>query len=649
MFDFISSAFTVCGIYTLDDQPPESIPGYDQWLKNRVCDNQLQPYTLGETADGLLYGTSPSGRNGGKEKDAAMLCEPSIYNRQALLSYLNLSSYDTITDEMMFRLGFERHGNDFFKRINGSWLFANNNQQQKILTLANGCETNNSLFYWANARYLVFSSHLKTLLEFPGIPKDTNERQVASILNCLPRDFHATCFKFIKRLPPGHVLNFGKFGLHVTQYWELSDIRETYLKSDTGYTERFLELYRQSVKQRLSRNGKTGISLSGGLDSGTVAILAAEELAERNERLHAYASVPLYDTSSFLPKSRFGDERPYIDLLCKKYNNINIQYLDTQSISPVDGLLKSLEMTCQPMHAAANMFWIQNILSNAVNDTIDTLLTGQDGNMTVSFAGVQDHSRGFFDFIRNEGYFRLYHEKDILKMLVKMAVPETILNMIRKLRALSDPPVRLSEDWHHFSAINPTFAEKLDIAGIQPFSEESKRDRNPQHVMFENVFRGVGAGFGGCVEAEYGIRQADPTFDKQLLEFCFGIPDDQFYRYGMQRFLIRRTFHKMMPKKTVWNKRRGRQAVDISLRVKAEYTRIDTILKRFMESDAAREILDIQKMSGILNRTLTEKTPDIANQTGAILLRGLMVGLFLLKQEGDNVNINASGNMFGGG
>lgn len=65
--------------------------------------------------------------------------------------------------------------------------------------------------------------------------------------------------------------------------------------------------------------------------------------------------------------------------------------------------------------------------------------------------------------------------------------------------------------------------------------------------MFENVFRGTGADYGGRMEAEYGIRLADPIFDKELVEFCFGIPDDQFYRYGMKRFLVRRAFHQKMP------------------------------------------------------------------------------------------------------
>ena len=48
--------------------------------------------------------------------------------------------------------------------------------------------------------------------------------------------------------------------------------------SDDGYAEEFLALYSRAVKDRLCGSGRVGVHLSGGLDSSSVAVLAAREL-----------------------------------------------------------------------------------------------------------------------------------------------------------------------------------------------------------------------------------------------------------------------------------------------------------------------------------------------------------------------------------
>ncbi|MFA6717108.1 MAG: asparagine synthase-related protein [Victivallaceae bacterium] len=465
------------------------------------------------------------------------------------------------------------------------------------------------------------------------IPKDIDEKQVAAILSCLPRDKESTCYKYIKRLPPGHILTFDKSGLKVSPYKTLENIPQIYLQNDAEYVERFLELYRKAVKTRIASSSKTGISLSGGLDSGTVAVLAAEELAVQGGNLYSYSQIPIYDTKVFLPASRFGNESGYIKSLCDRYQNIIPKFLDSKHISPVDGIIRSLDLCCQPMHAAGNMFWIHDIRETAGKDGIDTLLNGQFGNMAVSFAGLKDHSKGLIDFINNSGYYKLYNEKLSGKALAKLIIPELILDIIRKFKQNVQPT--RSENWHNFSSINPVFAEKLGIADVQPFSQKTKKGQNPQHIMYENCFRGVDADIMPVMTEKYGVNYLDPTFDKELVEFCFGIPDEQHQRYGMARFLIRRAFNEKMPKEIIWNTDRGGQAADISFRVKDEYKRVKHILEVLKKSPSGCEILDIQKMEGVLDRTLTEQSIQIKIDTSSILLRGVMVGLFLLRNEGD--------------
>ncbi|MDD5598467.1 MAG: asparagine synthase-related protein, partial [Victivallaceae bacterium] len=370
--------------------------------------------------------------------------------------------------------------------------------------------------------------------------------------------------------------------------------------------------------------------LSSGLDSGTVAILAAEELAAQGRSLYTYSHVPLYDSESFLPKMRFGNEQSYVEILCGKYNNIKTKFLDTSHISPVDGIIKSLDLTCQPSFGPVNMFWIHDIRESAAAEGVNTLFTGARGNLGVSFNGMENHSKGLADFIKNINYCKLYHEKSILKALVKSRMPELNLNIIRKNK--KDFYQSYSEDWHNFSAVNLDFAERTGIAGIQP--QEILKGKNIRNIIFENILSGS-FDIIPCLKEKYGVSNLDPTNDKDLVDFCLGIPDEQHQRYGITRFLIRRAFHEKMPKQILWNKSRGKQSADNPLRVKHEYKRIKHILEALRKSSSAPEILNLARMEQVLNRTLEEQSQAMLLDTNRVVLRGLSVGLFLLRNEGD--------------
>ncbi len=529
--------------------------------------------------------------------------------------------------------GYKVKGIKFFKEQNGSFLFLHEDKEENKFIAVNGYDNMNALFYSVKGNTLYLAPSLKELLENPEIPKDIDEYQVAATLSVLPRDFTSTCYKHIKRLPHGHFLTFNESGLKVERYWSLNDFPEVRLKSDADYIEMFYNLYKKAVINRIADSSKTGIFLSSGLDSGTAAVLAAEELAEKSRELLSYTHVPLYDTEKTVSASRAGNERKLVEILCSQYPNIKPVFVDSKNVSPLDGMNKLLEMTCQPMHAAGNVFWIHDIFTRAADKGIDTMLTGQHGNMAVSFAGFKNHSKGLIDFINNYGYFKLHSDGNESRAIAKLLMPELILNIIRRFKN-SSQKVNI-ENWQNFSAINPAFAEKLGIVDFQPFSKENLKDKNPLHIMFENSCRGIDADMTSRIKTEYGIKYLDPTYDKKLLEFCFGIPDSQYHRFGISRFLIKRTFNSKMPKEVLWSRRKGKQAADLSLRVKDEYKKVKYILKVLEKSPSASEILDLNKMKNVLERTKVEVNSKITDDTGCILLRGLMVGLFLLRNEGD--------------
>jgi asparagine synthase (glutamine-hydrolysing) len=131
--------------------------------------------------------------------------------------------------------------------------------------------------------------------------------------------------------------------------------------------------------------------------------------------------------------------------------------------------------------------------------------------------------------------------------------------------------------------------------------------------------------------AAYGLEVRDPTQDRRLIELCLAIPDAQFQRSGVDRWLIRRAMLGYLPDSVRLNTRRGLQAADLVERVLANRAEIETGLARLKQHALARQALDLPRMQAVLVSLEHGLTPKKSGDCSTILLRGLMAGYFLLR------------------
>ena len=122
----------------------------------------------------------------------------------------------------------------------------------------------------------MFSNTLNCLRQHPLVTTELNEAAIGDfLLFGLNYDKATTTFRDIQRLPPAHSLVVSQDKLEIRSYWQPpTEGRIRYSRSDE-YLERFAELLRSAVEDRL-RTDKVGIFLSGGLDSGAIAVTAKE-------------------------------------------------------------------------------------------------------------------------------------------------------------------------------------------------------------------------------------------------------------------------------------------------------------------------------------------------------------------------------------
>lgn len=132
------------------------------------------------------------------------------------------------------------------------------------------------LFYAKTSRGLLISPSIATLLECPDVPGTVNRAALADYLRHLwPRPTE-TYFEAITRVESGHVLTVRRGCIASRRYWDPLFPGRQPEWIDESALSGFDELLDESVA-RLHVPGRTGIYLSGGLDSVAIGALVADQ------------------------------------------------------------------------------------------------------------------------------------------------------------------------------------------------------------------------------------------------------------------------------------------------------------------------------------------------------------------------------------
>lgn len=551
-----------------------------------------------------------------------LTAEARLDNRAELCPQLNIPhpDRDTITDSQLIELAYDKWGEASPDQLLGDWSFAVWNPQTQRLFVARDHHGNTGLYYFQDAHRFAFASCRDALLAL-GVPRRLNELYLAKVLVSWPRyPGDETIDLDIHRLPPAHAMAITPEQTAIWQYWRLEDTPTLHLPTFDEYVAGFLEVYGAAVNGRLRSSRPVAVTLSGGLDSGSVAALAARTLHQQAERLTAYTAVPLYDTQNTVGPNRFGDETEFAQETAAFHPNIDLQLLNSDQVDPLQGLRRSLAINNEPGHAGGNFYWIADLLQTAQQQGIGTLLTGQGGNASISWTGAPELAS-----------LRVARRKEGWKTAVKQALPFFALRALLTTRA--------HRQTYQGSAILPAFAERLQLR--QRYIHDIGRNfstieshRSPPARRYGVIEPGSSA--LGSIWAEFGaayqLEVRDPTMDKRVLMYTLSVPDHFFTGPdGQDRWLIRAAMGGLLPDSVRLNTRRGRQAADLGQRLCQIRAEVDQVLDQLAQSEATR-YLNLPNMRATWQAIQAEQNLATTQKAVTILLRGLNAGLFFLKE-----------------
>lgn len=565
-------------------------------------------------------------------QDAVLVSTGQLDYREELWRDLDIhpSTRSALPDSALILRAYQRWGEACVDHLLGDWSFALWDTIRRKLFLARDAHGNTVLYYHRDAHRFAFASSLKGLLALSDTPRRPNLLEVARVLVAWPGDGIATAYEGIETLPPAHTLKVSREGAERRRYWFPEALPTLDLPRDQDYLDQFLEIYSQAVRARLRSVKPVGAALSGGLDSGSVVALTAPMLREQGRELVAFTAIPKYDHSSQLPQHRSGNEWDLAQATARMAGVTQHLPERAEGVSLSESIQRCLDVHDLPGYAVGNYHWILAMLEGFRAKGVGVVLTGHQGNGSVSCAGGRDWWFCLLDGQVRRAWEELQKAEPSLWRALRHELTSVFLQPLRRfyryhVRGRGAP-------WTDYSSIHPDLARRLDIGsrmGGDGHDPTFTIQRRPRNLAILRPGRQTAGATWHDLGSAFGLAVRDPTADQRVIEFCLRCPDTQYRRHGQNRMLIRRAMAGRLPPEVLQSQRRGLQAADLALRALEERPQLQMTLEQLSRHALVAQCLDLPRMGRILSTLCPENAAASQIACAAILLRGTRAGLFL--------------------
>nr|WP_244645793.1 asparagine synthase (glutamine-hydrolyzing) [Bradyrhizobium campsiandrae] len=459
-----------------------------------------------------------------------------IYNYLELRAELEALGhvFHTASDTEVLLAAYIQWGEGCLDRFNGMWSFAIHDERDNTLFCARDRFGVKPFYYADTATRFAFGSEIRQLLPFV-------DRAVAD--DDLVRDFlvcgltdhtNRTFFKGIEKLPAGHWMrvDVATGRIRIERYYSLAARGGETNEDDVARSLR--DLLDDATRLRLRSDVRVGTCLSGGLDSSSVATLAARRYASAsNERFFAITAVS---------EQASNNEEAYAAQIAAKsglnWLRTKPSYQDFASAATT-----LLEVQEEPF-AGPSIMMQYEVMKTARSNGVIVLLDGQGGDETLLgyhryyAAWLLDHFhraglRGFFSAFRGA---------------MQAGVPPRRLLMY--LFGANSAGLRAAfYRWRYTFLKDPSLPESL-----RRFARQTRDARQMQVLEITETNLPMLLRFEDKNSMRFGVETRLPFLDYRFVEFSLNLPTRLKLNKGWAKWPLRVAMEDLLPASISWRK-----------------------------------------------------------------------------------------------
>ncbi len=488
------------------------------------------------------------------DADLVITYNGEIYNYRELRNELAAlgHTFQTGSDTEVILAAFHQWGEDCVTRFNGMWAFAIWDARARRLFCSRDRLGIKPLYYYSDRGTFLFASEMKALLASGRVPRQVDGSAVYDYVNFSRKDH--TCGTFVedvRAVPAGHNLTLDADGrLTVRRYWDLQvelTAKPLVPTSRAEAAERLLELLRDAVRLHLRADVLCGICLSGGLDSSTIAVLAAElfregrlDAAVVKDHLRCYTA---HYPGEPIDESRYAKEIiqatgaraawvvPSGERLFERLDDL-IYYLDEPFVS-------------------TSMFAQWTVIERAAQDGVKVLLDGQGGDEV--FGGYPHYCGVYLTHLLSEGRLATaFHEGWLLRRSATRRPWRTAAAQFSRLLYSHFPRAVRAPIRSRFRRIGRFIRpEFLDTSSDRDEEIGARPSRiNLQRRLYDDT---VSTNLPSLLRYEdriamaFGIEARVPLLDYRIVEFLFSLPASMKVHDGWTKWVLREALKGRLP------------------------------------------------------------------------------------------------------
>lgn len=455
-------------------------------------------------------------------------------------------SFQTQSDTEVILAAYDHWDDECVEHFDGMFAFAIWDEEEQELFAARDRFGEKPFFYHFNKEQFAFSSEMKAFWA-TGIQRKINLRMLFNFITIgyvdNPERPEETFYENILKLPPASRLYYtpGNSELIIEKYWDINtDVQDKKI-TDIEAIDRFKHLLTNSVQKRLRSDVTIGTSLSGGLDSSSIASLISQQQS-LNYKPQAFTAV-----FTGFEKDEAAFSKTVADQFGLQQHLINLG--PEQMINDWESFLYHQE---EPV-GSASAYAQYKVFELAKQHNTTVLLDGQGADEIL--AGYHKYYKWYWQ--------ELFHKRKLMRSgeiaaARKLGIQEkfNFKNIVASL--LPDLASVILERQYLFHALNHEDLTK-DFVRLQ--SKEAYYT-TPELSNLNGILY-----FNTCVHGlEELLRYADrnsmahgrevrlPFLNHELVEFIFSLPAHFKIRQGWTKWLLRQSMDQQLPADIVWRK-----------------------------------------------------------------------------------------------
>jgi asparagine synthase (glutamine-hydrolysing) len=443
-------------------------------------------------------------------------------------------TFKSSSDTEVILAAFAAWGSNAFRRFNGMFAFALWDAEKTELYLVRDASGIKPLYFTANDKGLVFASEIRAFAAVPWLQQANNNWPVYLLAyGHLPEP--VTTLKEVRPLPKGTFLRYQAN----TQSWDIESFAfysfVEKIKDRQEAIGLINDCLQHAVKRHLLSDAPIGVFLSGGIDSGIMAVLAARHHQETLKTL-----------SIDFEESKFS-EKKYQDFFLKQLNCPNWQQVLTEKEfqKHFPAILKAMDMPgCDGINTwfiskAAKESGLKAVLSGLGGDE---LFGGYPSFRRMKMLNTAAHLP---DFLLRSGRFS---RKKIMRRLGYLGMHDSKGSYL--LLRGQFIPVDIAQQ------LDATEKEVWDILEQQPLLHNihSLSSQNQAGWLETNMYmQNQLLRDSDVMSMAHGIEIRVPFLDKEFVTLAMKIASDIKYAGNQPKQLLIDSFKNDLPNE-IWNR-----------------------------------------------------------------------------------------------